>query len=83
MRFSSGIFSIELVPDSRGYVLFKLFKRGERDPEVLEHLSVPLTCEYLADMIEVCVLAIKWIDANCEQIVVDGRHLYYKFKEMK
>ena len=81
--FRSAIFQIDLFPDSRGYVLFNLScydKESGRFHKGIE-LRERFTCEYLADLITVCVEAIKWIEEHCEHVSHEGQHLYFKFKE--
>lgn len=83
VSFESGCLRLDLYPDSRGYVLFSMSKK----PGIGEHTAslptsiVRLTCEYLTDVIQVTVDAVRWIEKNCDQITCEGRHLYYKFRE--
>ena len=81
--FQSACLRIDLVPDSRGYVLFKLSKQDPNNTGKFTPLyhTDALTCEYLVDLIATAVDAAKWISVNCEEIKEDNRHLYFKFKE--
>jgi hypothetical protein len=81
VSFRSSALSLELSPDTRGYVLFTLKTanlKGEFDqpdsPEVL-------TCEYLVDLLNVTVAAMQWIETNCDHITEADTHLYYKFRD--
>ena len=72
--FISSIVQLDLVPDSRGYVLFSLSNHDNAEN---------LTCEYLVDLIEVTAAAMRWIVENCDEHKDGDRHLYYQFREAK
>ena len=82
VHFQSSTLRIDLIPDSRGYVLFRLSKRDQDDTNSFSPLTSldVLTCEYLVDLMDVNVQAVNWIVANCEEIKHEDRHLYFKFK---
>lgn len=82
--FVSGVLGLGLTPDSRGYVQFILLGKDPsgRD-QGWKSISEcgPYTCEYLTDLIDLNVQAMKWISVNCEEICNDKQHLYFKFKD--
>lgn len=82
VTFRSGCLRLDLSPDSRDYVLFSLWKQAPDSDDISSpRTSIQrLTCEYIVDVIHVTVQAAKWIEANCEEITYEGRHLYYKFR---
>jgi hypothetical protein len=83
VEFRSGILRLGLRPDSRGYVLFDLKKCAPEDGKpTTDLISLSgLTCEYIEDLLGVGVEAAKWITINCERILFEDRHLYFKFKQ--
>ena len=82
VRFQSSTVQIDLIPDSRGYVLFSMSKSGRENTSLPPPSLNELTCEYLVDVLDVTVRAMQWIIANCEDVTFEGRHLYYQFKEV-
>jgi hypothetical protein len=82
--FRSSILQLALSPDSRGCVLFSLSKWSPVDGKSLTPLTSQdvLTCEYLTDLHNINMQAMKWILEHCEEIVEDNRHIYWKFKEI-
>lgn len=79
--FRSGSLCLDLYPDSRGYVLFSLWKQDDQNPTVPRLSITRMTSEYLVDVLQVTIEACKWIEANCENVTHEGRHLYFAFKE--
>lgn len=80
IQFESSILRLALFPDSRGYVQFALYVKGNTDWQPLETGNA-LTSEYLTDLLEVTIGAMAWIVQNCTNIKAeDGRHLYFAFK---
>ena len=83
-HFQSSIVRIDLTQNTRGYVLFNVSRQDRDDTNLfypLTSLDV-LTCEYIADLAIVSIHAMDWIEKNCEEILHEKRHLYYKFKEL-
>ncbi len=84
-HFQSSIVRIDLIQDTRGYVLVSL-SRSDLDSTNSDNPAsclTGLTCEYLADIAIASMQAMDWIEKNCEEIRTDeGRHLYYRFKDL-
>lgn len=83
-HFQSSIVRIDLIQDTRGYVLFNVSRQDRDDTNLFHPLTSldVLTCEYIVDLAIVSMHAMDWIAKNCKEITHEKRHLYYKFKEL-
>ena len=82
--FRSGCLQLTLSPDSRGYVLFSLVKLNQDTLNTSFRIGPieTITCEYLIDLAFITNEAAKWIMANCDEILYESRHMYYRFREV-
>lgn len=83
ITFQSSIVRIQLHADSRGNVLFSLWRLTDSSMDNWVPLlpEQPLACEYLPDLHAASEVAMLWIHNNCDEIVEDGTHLYYRFRK--
>ena len=80
ITFESSIIRLNLTADLRGYVLFDLQVADDSGKWTGANTPDNLACEYLVDLLNLTIAAMRWIDANCEDITHEGTHLYYRFR---